>query len=74
MENISLLFLHCPSLNVPGMSTEDRFGDFYVIIDERLSNAEKLEAYQHELRHIKKKHLMNDISIEQAEKEASDLF
>jgi hypothetical protein len=71
MENINLLFLHCPSLLVPGASAKDKFGDYYVVIDERLSNTEKIEAYVHELRHIKMDHFNRKISVEQAEKEVN---
>jgi hypothetical protein len=68
---ISLLFVNYPASSILGSAVKDSFGDYYVVIDECLSSAEKLEAYVHEMRHIQMNHFNRNISVRQAEEEVN---
>lgn len=55
-------------LTVPGMSSVDENGEPMIYLNDRLTLAQHLRTYEHELQHISRDDFFNDLPIEVVEK------
>lgn len=61
-----------PNTRVRGAVIEDADGNYNVYVNSRLGFLQRCEAARHELNHITKGHLSEDISLEEAEHERDE--
>lgn len=65
-------FVRLP-LNVPGMSSVDENGEPMIYLNDRLTLAQHLRTYAHELEHITRDDFFNDLPIEAIERKPPQL-
>lgn len=52
MEDVYTKLIDLPT-RVRGYTVRDKNGDYAIVINARLSQEDRIEAYQHEIKHIK---------------------
>ena len=56
---------------IAGMTATDENGDYNVYINSKLPREKKLEAFQHELSHIRDGHFNDDRPVDEKEREVN---
>ena len=70
MGDIYIRVIPFPTYQARGVVKEDCDGNYNIYVNSLLSDAQQKESAEHEIKHIKKKHLSREVSVEFAEMDA----